>query len=68
MVKCRAVCPRSEIDLGSLRRSLFDSEDLTPEIGAVKGYYFSRANDSDLRGIAQHGGTVTALLGVALTN
>ncbi len=64
--KCRAFCPRSEIDLGLLRSSLYDAEDLTPEIGAVKGYYLSRATDPQLREIAQHGGTVTALIELAL--
>jgi coenzyme F420 hydrogenase subunit beta len=65
--KCQAFCPRSEIDLGFLRSSLFDAADLTPEIGAVKGYYLSRAADPRLREIAQHGGTVTALMELALT-
>lgn len=65
--KCQAFCPRSEIDLGSLRNKLFDSADLTSEIGAVKGYYISRATDPPLREIAQHGGTVTALMELALT-
>ena len=41
-------------------------DDLTPEIGAVKGYYFSRAVDPELRKIAQHGATVTALMELAL--
>ena len=63
---CHAFCPRSEIDLGLLRSGLFDSADLTPEIGAVKGYYLSRATDAKLREIAQHGGTVTALMELAL--
>jgi coenzyme F420 hydrogenase subunit beta len=64
--KCQAFCPRSEIDLASLRNSMFDSKDLTPEIGAVKGYYLSRSTDLKLREIAQHGGTVTALMELAL--
>ena len=65
--KCRAFCPRWEIDLDLLRSSLCDSADLTPEIGAVKDYYLSRATDPKLREIAQHGGTVTALMELALT-
>ncbi len=65
--KCRAFCPRWEIDLDLLRSSLCDSADLTTEIGAVKGYYLSRAADPKLREIAQHGGTVTALMELALT-
>ena len=64
--KCYDYCPRTSTDLNKLRNLLFDSDDLTPEIGAVKGYYFSRATDSQLREDAQHGGTVTALMELAL--
>ena len=64
--KCRDFCPRSEIDLRSLRALLFDANDLTPEIGAVKGYYLARAADPELRNVAQHGGTVTALMELAM--
>lgn len=64
--KCQAFCPRLEVNLTSLRDYLFDFRDLTPEIGAVKNYYICRAADSRLREIAQHGGTVTALMELAL--
>ncbi|MGP8153476.1 MAG: Coenzyme F420 hydrogenase/dehydrogenase, beta subunit C-terminal domain [Smithella sp.] len=65
--KCYAFCPRTETDLSVLRKLLFEQCDLTPEIGAVKGYYFSQSVDSQLRAVAQHGATVTALMGLALT-
>jgi coenzyme F420 hydrogenase subunit beta len=65
--KCYAFCPRTETDLAALRKLLFGQDDLTPEIGAVKGYYFSRSVDPRLREVAQHGATVTALMGLALT-
>ena len=64
--KCYAFCPRTATDLSTLRKKLFDNADLTPEIGAVKSYYFSHATDQKLREIAQHGGTVTALMELAL--
>jgi coenzyme F420 hydrogenase subunit beta len=64
--KCYAFCPRTATDLAVLRELLFEKDDLTPEIGAVKGYYFSKAVDPELRKIAQHGATVTALLELAL--
>jgi coenzyme F420 hydrogenase subunit beta len=64
--KCYAFCPRTPTDLTALQKLLFNSDDLTPEIGAVKNYYFSRAADSRLRKNAQHGGTVTALMELAL--
>jgi coenzyme F420 hydrogenase subunit beta len=64
--KCYAFCPRTATDLAALRALLFEPDDLTPEIGAVKGYYFSQAVDPELRKIAQHGATVTALMELAL--
>jgi len=64
--KCYAFCPRTPADYQQIRGNLFDVDDLTPEIGAVKGYYLSRAADPQLRAKAQHGGTVTALLELAM--
>lgn len=64
--RCFDYCPRTPADLQAIREVFFAKEDLTPEIGAVKGYFFSRATDADLRAVSQHGGTVTALLGLAL--
>ena len=64
--KCYAFCPRTATDFAALREFLFEQNDLTPEIGAVKGYYFSQATDPELRKIAQHGATVTALMELAL--
>jgi len=64
--KCYAFCPRTAIDHTALRELLFKQDDLTPEIGAMKGYYFSQSTDSELRKIAQHGATVTALMELAL--
>ena len=45
--KCRAFCPRTEVNLAHLRSCLFAAADMTPEIGSVKGYYFSRAGISN---------------------
>ncbi|PKN20028.1 MAG: hypothetical protein CVU71_06610 [Deltaproteobacteria bacterium HGW-Deltaproteobacteria-6] len=64
--KCYAFCPRTPADYQQIREKLFDVDDLTPEIGAVKGYYLSRAADPQVRAKAQHGGTVTALLELAM--
>lgn len=65
--KCYAFCPRTPADYGSIRKSLYDLEDLTLEIGAVKDYFLTRAADPDLRARAQHGGAVTALLEMAMS-
>jgi coenzyme F420 hydrogenase subunit beta len=64
--KCYAFCPRTAINFTSLQDSLFDRSIMTSEIGAVEGYYLTRAADTGLRNIAQHGGTVTALMELAL--
>lgn len=64
--KCYAFCPRTPADYGRIRESLFNVDELTAEIGAVKGFYLTRAADPDLRARAQHGGTVTALLEAAM--
>jgi coenzyme F420 hydrogenase subunit beta len=63
--KCYSFCPRTTTD-PALKKLLFEPDDLTPEIGAVKGYYYSRALDPQLRAIAQHGATVTALMELSL--
>ena len=64
--RCYAFCPRTPTDLEALRKTLFDERDLTPEIGAVKGFYITRATDEQVRKKAQHGGTVTALMALAI--
>lgn len=65
--KCYAFCPRTPADYQQIREILFHAADLTPEIGAVQGYYLSRAAAPELRAKAQHGGTVTALLELAMS-
>ena len=63
---CYAFCPRTPTDLEDLKKRLFDPKDLTRELGAVKGFYITRAADPKVRARAQHGGTVTALITLAL--
>ncbi|MCX5838875.1 MAG: Coenzyme F420 hydrogenase/dehydrogenase, beta subunit C-terminal domain [Deltaproteobacteria bacterium] len=64
--RCYACCPRTPADLDDLRRKLYPETDCTPELGAVKGFFMARAADNDIRRRAQHGGTVTALMTLAL--
>lgn len=64
--RCYLFCPRTKSDLDALRKAFFAETDLTPEIGAVKGYYIARARDEEDRKDAQHGGVVTALISLAL--
>jgi len=64
--RCYACCPRTPADLDDLRRRLYEEKDCTPELGAVKGFFIARAADEGLRQRAQHGGTVTTLVKLAL--
>ncbi len=64
--RCYAACPRTPADLGALQRKLYEETDCTPELGAVKGFFIARAADEEVRRRAQHGGTVTALMALAL--
>jgi coenzyme F420 hydrogenase subunit beta len=64
--RCYAFCPRTPTDYDELRKTLFDPADLTPELGPFRGFYITRAADPEIRKKAQHGGTVTALMSLAL--
>lgn len=65
--RCQAYCPRGPVDLEALKTALYRARDLTPEIGACKGLYITRAADPAIRQKAQHGGTVSALVALALS-
>lgn len=64
--RCYAYCPRTPTDFSALQRALFGEADLTPELGPFKGLYMTQAADASVRQRAQHGGTVTALVKLAL--
>lgn len=64
--RCQRFCPRMPTDLDALRRQFFPQETILPEIGPFRGLYLTRAADPDIRGVAQHGGTVTALVELAI--
>ncbi len=65
--RCYTFCPRTPTDLQELRQLLFDPGDLGPELGPLKGFYVTRAADGQVRAAAQHGGTITALVSLALS-
>jgi coenzyme F420 hydrogenase subunit beta len=64
--RCHTFCPRTPVDLEALRARFFEASEFTPEIGPVKAFYITRAADDQLRRQAQHGGTVSALMSLAL--
>jgi coenzyme F420 hydrogenase subunit beta len=65
--RCYAYCPRTPVNLSALREKLFSPADWTVEIGPVKGFFMTRARDKKIRDAAQHGGTVSALMTLALS-
>ncbi len=54
--RCFAFCPRTPADLEAMRGRFFAPGDLTPEIGAVKGYLIARAADATSGGAPSTGG------------
>lgn len=66
--RCKYFCPRMPTDLEALREKFFGNEDceMTSEIGPFRKLYLTRAADESIRAGAQHGGTVTALVQLAL--
>jgi coenzyme F420 hydrogenase subunit beta len=64
--RCYACCPRTPVDREALRGKFHAGMDWTPEVGVVEGFFITRATDEGIRRQAQHGGTVTALIALAL--
>lgn len=64
--RCQRFCPRMPTDLDALRRRFFPAENILPEIGPFRGLYLTRAADESIRSRAQHGGSMTALVELAL--
>ncbi len=64
--RCYACCPRTPMDREDLQRNINSGTDWTPEVGAAEGFFITRAADEGVRRQAQHGGTVTALISLAL--
>ena len=64
--RCQRFCPRMPTDLDALRKRFFPEEAILPEIGPFRGLYLTRAADTSIRAGAQHGGSMTALVELAL--
>lgn len=64
--RCQRFCPRMPTDLDALRRQFFPADSILPEIGPFRGLYLTRAADETIRAGAQHGGSMTALVDLAL--
>jgi coenzyme F420 hydrogenase subunit beta len=64
--RCFSFCPRTEVDLDSLYRSLFGKGYEDMETGPVRRVVMAKAQDPELLKRAQNGGVVSALMGLAL--
>jgi coenzyme F420 hydrogenase subunit beta len=64
--RCYDFCPQTPTDLDALRKKYDVGADVTPEIGAIRGFFITRAADEEIRRRSQHGGTVSALIALAL--
>ena len=64
--RCQQFCPRMPTDLDALRKKFFPADTVLPELGPFRGLYLTRAADPSIRAGAQHGGTMTALVELAL--
>jgi coenzyme F420 hydrogenase subunit beta len=65
--QCYEYCPRTHIDMDTISKKIFGTPYTEDEIGSVKDVLMARATDTIVRKYAQYGGTVTALLSLALT-
>ncbi len=64
--RCYDYCPQTPADLGALQKKLYNGIEITPELGAMRDFFITRATDTAIRRQSQHGGTVTALITLAL--
>jgi len=64
--RCYEYCPRTHTDLDDISKMVFDAPYPDNEIGTVREIIMARAGDRKVRNKAQYGGTVTALLSLAL--
>ncbi len=65
---CYEYCPRTFTDLDAISNKIYGAPYAGDEIGTVKKVLMARAGDSKTRAKAQYGGTVSALLSLALDN
>ncbi|MDY6916428.1 MAG: Coenzyme F420 hydrogenase/dehydrogenase, beta subunit C-terminal domain [Chloroflexota bacterium] len=64
--QCYKYCPRTHVDMDALSRHTFGAPYRADELGAVREVLMARSTDANLRKRVQYGGTVTALMCLAL--
>jgi len=64
--QCYKYCPRTYTDMGAISQQVFGAPYIEDELGTFKEVLIARSTDAHIRERAQYGGTVTALLSLAL--
>ncbi len=64
--RCHTFCPRTATDMRKLRSLFFSEEPFIPQIGPFLGLYLARASEATIRARSQHGGSMTALVALAM--
>jgi coenzyme F420 hydrogenase subunit beta len=64
--RCFSYCPRTDVDLNEIHRSLFASDYEDVELGPARRIVMARARDRYWKKRAQNGGVVSALTDLAL--
>jgi coenzyme F420 hydrogenase subunit beta len=64
--QCYQYCPRTYMDMDALSEQVFGVPYDGTEFGIVKDLFLARATDKEIRTKGQDGGTITALLSLAL--
>lgn len=64
--RCVSFCPRMPTDLKRLREKFFDAGTVADGLGPFRALYLTRAADPAIRSGSQHGGSVTALMELAI--
>ena len=64
---CYEYCPRTYTDMDAISHTVFGKSYAGNEIGEYREVFIARATDARVRAKAQYGGTVSALLSLALS-
>jgi coenzyme F420 hydrogenase subunit beta len=64
--RCYAFCPRTSVNLDEVSQATFGVPYSASELGTLQEITLARAKDETIRSKAQHGGTVSALVALAL--
>lgn len=64
--QCYQYCPRTYTDMDAISQQVLGTPYSSDELGVTKEVLMARSTDANIKGRAQYGGTVTAILSLAL--